>query len=91
MARFYCSIERIQIHLASGNGQGIGGMKAHRRTIQETLGMCGGSALPLPGGDACSYRPILHVGSTCVKWIPPLFNIMVTRAHFSCVYLVFGL
>jgi len=88
-ARLCRRIERIQIHSAYGNGQDIVGMPVHRRTIQETPGMYGGSALPLPGVDGCSCRQILHVGLTCVKWIPRYHFIVAIEACIDlCNHLI---
>ncbi len=67
-------IEHIQIHLASGNAQDIDGMRSHRQTIQETLGMYAGNPFPILEADGRSYLNILYVGATCVKWIPPLIK-----------------
>jgi hypothetical protein len=72
MVRLSRRTEHIQTHPANGNAQDSGGMPVHRQTIPETPGVCAGSPLPLPDADGHSYRDILYVGSTCVKWIPPL-------------------
>jgi len=74
MVRLSRRTEHIQTHPANGNAQDSGGMPVHRQTIPETPGMCSGSPLPLPDADGHSYRDILYVGSTCVKWIPPFLN-----------------
>ncbi len=90
MVRLSRRTERIQTHPANGNVQDSGGMPVHRQTIPETPGMCAGSPLPLPDADEHSYRDILYVGGTCVKWIPPFIELVSRRepmyiSHSYCL------
>jgi len=61
----------MQSHLANGTATGAAGMPRRRRTTPETAGTSAGSPVPQPAALECPYWPLLPIGVTCVKWIPP--------------------